>query len=197
MTKIILASQSKIRKQVLENAGIEFEAISSNVDEDMIKDSMRAENMKPKLQVFELAKAKAIKLSRRYPDAYIIACDQMLSLNNHPFDKVKTMEEAKERLLHFKGKTHYLCNSMVIFKGGEFMWRYDDAPRLKMRDFSDEFLDYYLNEAGEEILSSVGCYQLEKIGVQLFEEIDGDYFSILGLPLLPLLGFFRNHGLVK
>lgn len=194
--RLILASQSKIRRQVLENAGIKFDSMASNVDEEMAKIALREAGLKPSEQAHELAKLKAQKLSKRFSEAYVIACDQMLALGDEVYDKAASMDEALERLRHFRGKTHYLQNAMVIYKGGEFIWRYDCAPRLKMRNFSDEFMQNYLAAAGEDILSSVGCYQLEGLGVQLFEEISGDYFAILGLPLLPLLAFLRNHNII-
>lgn len=196
-TRLILASQSKIRRHILENAGVKFEAIASNVDEEMAKIALRETDLKPSEQAHELAKLKAQKLSNRFPDAYIIACDQMLALDGEVFDKATDMVEARARLTHFRGKTHYLQNAMVIYKGGEFIWRYDCAPKLKMRAFSDDFLDNYLEQTGDKILSSVGCYQLEGLGVQLFDEISGDYFAILGLPLLPLLTFLRNHNIIQ
>ena len=195
-TRLILASQSKIRRHVLENAGVKFEAIASNVDEEMAKIALRETGLKPSEQAHELAKLKAQKLSRKYPDAFVIGCDQMLALDGEVFDKAATMAEARARLKHFRGKAHYLQNAIVIYKSGEFIWRHDSAPKLKMRSFSDEFLDTYLAQCGDKILSSVGCYQLEGLGIQLFEEINGDYFAILGLPLLPLLTFLRNHNIV-
>ena len=193
----ILASQSKIRRQVLENAGIDFIPMNSNVDEENAKISMRELGLKPGEQAHELAKLKAQKLSKRHAEVFVLGCDQMLELDGEAFDKAASMDEARERLKHFRGKTHYLRNAIVIYKNGEFIWRYDAASKLVMRDFSDEFLDYYLQTAGEDILSSVGCYQLEGLGVQLFSEIDGDYFSILGLPLIPVLDFLRLHKVVK
>lgn len=195
--RLILASQSKIRRHVLENAGVKFEAIASNVDEEMAKIALRDAGLKPSEQAHELAKLKAHKLSKRFPDAYVIACDQMLALDGEVYDKAADMDDARARLKHFRGKTHYLQNAMVIYKSGEFIWRYDCAPKLKMRSFSDEFLDDYLTQSGDKILSSVGCYQLEGLGVQLFDEISGDYFAILGLPLLPLLTFLRNHNIIQ
>lgn len=194
---LILASKSASRRLILENAGVGFAAISSNVDEESAKESLREAGLKPSEQTHELAKLKAIKLSRNYPQAFIIACDQMLALDGEVYDKAQTMPEARERLKLFRGKTHYLHNGMVVYKSGEFIWRYDNSQKLKMRDFSDEFLENYLKSAGEQILDSVGCYQLEGLGAQLFDKIDGDFFSILGLPLLPLLEFLRNHKIVE
>lgn len=196
-TKIILASQSAIRKKLLENANIEFIAINSGVDEELAKISLRQMGIKPQDQAHELAKLKAQKISNKYPNDFVIGCDQMLALNDEVFDKANNLEEAKQRLLYFRGKTHSLCNSVVIYHNNALIWRMDSAPKLKMRDFSDDFLDHYLNICGEKILSSVGCYQLEGMGLQLFEEIKGDYFTILGLPLIETTNFLRLHNLVR
>lgn len=196
-SRLILASQSAIRKKLLENAQIEFLAMNSNVDEEMAKISLRELGIKPKDQAHELAKLKAQKISQKYPNDFVIGCDQMLSLGDEVFDKAINMQEAKERLLYFRGKSHNLCNAVVIYHQGQLIWRFDCAPHLKMRNFSNDFLNHYLEKEGEKILSSVGCYQLEGMGLQLFEEIKGDYFAILGLPLIETTNFLRLHKIVR
>lgn len=192
MSDLILASGSKIRQKLMTEAGIEYRAISPNVDEESAKISLRAEGLGPAFQAHELAKLKAKKVSQKYPESYVIGCDQMLSLDGKEFDKAKNLFEAKERLLHFSGKTHFLCNALVIYRQNRLVFRYDCAPKLRMRTLSEEYIDYYLKKCGNDILSSVGCYQLEGIGSQLFDEIEGDYFSILGLPLLELMSYLRQ-----
>jgi septum formation protein len=194
--KIILASQSYIRRKILNDACVQFEAINSNVDEEMAKLSLRQSGVRPKDQAHELAKLKAQKLSQKYPNDFVIGADQMLCLGNEVFDKAQSMEEARERLLYFRGKSHNLVNSVVIYKNNSLIWRYDCSPKLTMRNFSDDFLDKYLEICGDKILSSVGCYQLEGMGLQLFEKIEGDYFAILGLPMLQTLEFLRLHNMV-
>ncbi len=197
MADLILASGSKIRQKLLNEAGVEYKAITPMVDEENAKISLRAEGLSPSLQAHELAKLKAIKISQKYPQSFVIGCDQMLSLNNKAFDKAANMLEAKERLRIFSAKTHFLCNALVIYQNSNLVFRYDCSPKLKMRPISDEFIDFYLEQCGEEVLNSVGCYQLEGLGSQLFEKIEGDYFSILGLPLLELMSFLRENGLVR
>lgn len=194
--KIILASTSYIRRQLLNDAGVEFEAKNSNLDEEMVKIGLRENGLKPHEQAHELAKLKAFKLSRGNDD-FVIGCDQILSLEGQEFDKAASMDEARERLKTFRGKSHNLETAITILKNGQMIWRHDASPRLQMRNFSDEFLEYYLEKSGEQILKSVGCYQLEGMGIQLFDKIEGDYFSILGLPLLELMSYLRLHKLVE
>lgn len=193
---LILASKSFIRRKILEDAKVPFEYKDSRLDEEMVKHSLRAEGLSPAEQAHELAFLKAQKVSIGRPE-FVLGADQILSLDGKAYDKASNMIEAKERLKEFRGKTHRLETSIVIVQNSKLIWRYDCAPKLKMRDFSDEFLDYYLEEAGDEILSSVGCYQLENIGAQLFDKIEGDYFSILGLPLIETMAFLRLHKMVK
>lgn len=197
MSELILASSSKIRQKLMNAAGIEYRAISPNLDEENAKISLRAERLGPAFQAHELAKLKAQKISQKHPENYVIGCDQMLSLDGKDFDKANNMIEAKERLLHFSGKTHFLCNALVIYHQNRLVFRYDCAPKLKMRVISEDYIDYYLKNCGEDVLSSVGCYQLEGLGAQLFEEIEGDYFSILGLPLLELMSYLRQIGMMR
>lgn len=199
MTKspnLILASTSAIRRKLLENAGIKFTARNSNLDEENAKIAMRAQQLSPANQAHELAFMKAKKVSLGNDD-FVIGCDQILAMDGHVFDKANDMETARERLKELRGKAHVLETAIVIAKEGNLVWRYDASPRLIMRNFSDAFLDDYLIAAGEKILSSVGCYQLEGHGSQLFEKIEGDYFSILGLPLLQLLAYLRLHKIAE
>lgn len=190
---LTLASTSAIRRHLLTQAGVSFEAIASGVDEDAVKQAMRAEGASPRNQADKLAELKAFKVSQKQP-GFVLGCDQILSFEGHSFDKAETLDEAYERLRQLRGKTHSLECAAVIAKDGQAVWRLVTSPKLTMRSFSDEFLRAYLRSYGQEALSSVGCYQFEGPGAQLFERVEGDFFSILGLPLLEVLAFLRLHG---
>ena len=190
---VVLASTSAIRQQILRAAGVTFEAVSPQVDETAIKDSLVAEGVSPRDIADALAEAKAMKISRRRP-GLVIGADQTLDLEGRLFDKAATVEEARERLGLMRGKTHKLHCGMVVAKDGEPIWREVVTSTLRMRPFSDAYLDAYLERNTPEVLSSVGCYQLEGEGIQLFDRIEGDYFAILGLSLVPLLDLLRRHG---
>lgn len=194
MTALALASKSAIRAQVLRAAGLDFIQVSAGVDEDAVKASLRAEGTSPRNQADALAELKAIRgCAHAPPDAFVIGADQMLALGDQVFDKPADRDEARANLLALRGKTHSLLCACVVARNGAPIWRTVTEPRLTMRAFSDAFLDEYLALEGDALLSSVGAYQLEGRGAQLFSRIDGDYFSILGVPLLPLLAFLREH----
>lgn len=190
---VILASTSAIRRQVLTGAGVPFEAVSPGVDEEAAKVSLRAAGAGPRDQADALAELKALRVSAKRP-GLVIGCDQILQCDGRAWDKADTLEEARERLRALRGRAHTLECAAVIARDGVPIWRLLKTSRLMMRDFSDAFLDDYLARHGEAALSAVGCYQLEGAGAQLFERIDGDYFAILGLPLLEILAFLRLHG---
>ena len=190
---LILASTSAIRRQLLTQAGIRFEAIGAGVDEEAVKLAMRAEGASPRQQADKLAELKACKVSQKHK-GFVLGCDQILALDHQSFDKADTLDEAHARLSLLRGKTHTLECAAVIAKDGQPIWRLVKSPKLSMRAFSDTFLDAYLKQHGEQALSSVGCYQFEGAGAQLFSHVEGDYFSILGLPLLEIMDFLRQHG---
>lgn len=191
---IVLASKSPARTAVLRAAGVPFETQVAGVDEGAVKAGLLAEGHGPREVADALAELKAIKVSRARPGDLVIGADQTLDLAGELFDKVETLAEARERLQLLRGKTHKLHSAVVVARGGEVIWREVPPAKLTMRDFSDAFIDSYLAARGEGILSSVGCYQLENEGVQLFSRIEGDYFTILGLPLMGLFDFLRLHG---
>lgn len=193
---LTLASTSSIRRHLLTQAGIRFEAVGSGVDEDAVKNAMRAQGASPRDQADKLAELKALKVSQRRP-GFVLGCDQILSFEGHSFDKAETLDEAFDRLTQLRGKTHSLECATVIANDGQAVWRLVTSPKLTMRNFSDDFLRSYLDAYGSEALSSVGCYQFEGPGAQLFERVEGDFFSILGLPLLEVLAFLRLHGEVQ
>jgi len=192
---VILASTSAIRQAVLTGAGVDFEAVSPGVDETTIKDSLLAEGVGPRDIADALAEAKAVKVSRR-KSGLVIGADQTMDLDGKLYDKVDTVEEARERLKALRGKTHKLHCGMVVARDGQPIWREVVTTTLRMRPFTDAYLEDYLRRNSPAVLSSVGCYQLEGEGVQLFDRIEGDYFAILGLSLVPLLDLLRRHGAV-
>ena len=194
---LILASASTSRANVLLGAGLSFRSEPSHCDEDAIKDRMKAIGA-PTADVAEnLAREKAAIIAARYPKSYVIGADQMLECNGVWLDKPKNLEAARGHLQLLRGTTHHLVSATVIMIDRECVWRHLDQANLTMRSFSDEFIDDYLALVGEEVCRSVGAYQLEGMGAQLFSNIEGDYFSILGLPLLPLLNFLREQGILS
>lgn len=193
---VVLASASGTRRALLEASGVPFTADVPGVDEAAIKDAMAAEGAKAEDCALELGRIKAGRISGRHPAALVIGADQILDLDGRWFDKPEDMNQARENLLALRGRTHRLATAACIFRDGTQIWHHLDSPELTMRPFSEAFLDHYLEDAGEAVLTSVGAYRLEGIGAQLFSRIRGDYFTILGLPLLPLLDFLRANRVV-
>lgn len=193
---LVLASASSSRRALMEKAGLTFTAVAAQIDERAVEAEMAHRALGPGELALELAHAKAQEVSSRFPDALVIGCDQTMSLGSTVFHKPADREAARANLAELRGKTHRLNSGVVLVRGGREIWRHLSVADLLMRDFSDAFLDDYLERCGESVMKSVGCYQLERIGIQLFESISGDYFTILGLPLLPLLGELRMLGAV-
>jgi septum formation protein len=193
---VILASASSSRANLLRSAGIAFEPIPAKVDEDSLKMSLRAENATAAQCAETLAELKAVKISQKHSSALVVGADQMLECNGKWFDKPSDMAGAKANLKSLRGHTHILATSVVVAMNGARIWHHNAAPSLTMREFTDSFLNDYLSGVGSAALSSVGAYQLEGCGVQLFSRIEGDFFTILGLPLLELLSFLRGHSVV-
>jgi septum formation protein len=191
--RLILASKSKSRAAVLTAAGLDFTQIGAGVDEDALKEALRAEGAGVPRQADLLAETKALKVSISHPGV-VLGCDQMLDLDGQGLDKVSTREEARAVLMRLRGKTHILQSAIVACVEGAAVWRHLAQPRLRMRNFSDAFLDSYLDAIGDTAFESVGCYQIEGRGAQLFDRIEGDLFSIMGMPLLPLLQWLRDRG---
>jgi septum formation protein len=192
--RIVLASKSASRAALLAGARVAFEAVDSGVDEAKLKTRLLAEGAGPARIAGELAEAKALAVSFKTPDAIVIGADQTLEQDGLLFDKAGSLSEARERLAILRGQRHELHSAVAAAEGGRVIWRVSESPVLTMRDFSDTWLDGYLARNGVTLLGSVGCYMLEGEGAQLFEAIEGDYFAILGLPLLPLLAFLRREG---
>lgn len=190
---LVLASKSTARRAVLDGAGVPYEAATSGVDEDAVKTTMLAGGAGAREVAEALAELKALAVSRGRPE-YVVGADQTLEFEGGLYDKVETITQARERLRRLRGRPHQLHSAVVVAKDGVAVWRETVTATLTMRDFSDDFLDAYLAAEGEAALGSVGCYRLEGQGVQLFSNIDGDYFTILGLPLMGLFDLLRQRG---
>lgn len=191
---LILASTSPFRKSLLQNAGISFSAEAPGVDERAIEEANGLASMSASDVAIELAKAKALAVSRRHPDALVIGCDQTMSLGDRAYHKPSDRGTARRQLMELRGRTHCLNSGIVIASGGNVLWQQVETARLSMRNFSESFVDLYLDRVGDSVLQSVGGYQLEAEGIQLFDKVDGDYFTIIGLPLIPLLDKLRDLG---
>lgn len=195
--KIVLASQSIHRKTLMENAGLNFTSQPADIDERTIELAIKGTGTTPKELALILASAKALDVSQKNPGAFVIGSDQTLSLNDELFHKPENMEAARRTLLKLSGQTHTLNSGVSIAKDGQTIWQHVSIAELTMRDISPEFIGRHLSQAGEQILTCVGAYQLEKEGVQLFEKIDGDFFTIVGLPMLPLLAQLRELDVIE
>jgi septum formation protein len=195
---LILASSSRIRARLLEAAGLAFIAESPGLDETTMRQAISGGDKLGAQDVAEvLARAKAEAVSDIAPAAYVIGADQVLALGDRILAKPESMEAARSQLLDLSGKTHSLHTAVALATGGETVWAMSETSTLRMRNLTPEFVGRYLAAAGEEVLSSVGAYQVEGIGIELFDKIDGDYFSILGLPLLALLEALRREGAIE
>lgn len=195
--RLILASSSPARRQVLAQAGLTFDTHVPGVDEDEAKASLRSNGATGGDTAAALAELKAVRISTNHPDALVIGADQLLVCGTLWFAKPETEEKARAQLIALRGKTHELFTSVCVARGGTRLWHHTENARLTMRNFSDEFLDDYMKAVGESVLKSVGAYQIEGWGIQLFARVTGDYFGIMGLPILPLLDFLRTHMVVQ
>jgi septum formation protein len=195
---LILASESKSRARLLEAAGLVFIAEPPGLDEAAMRQAVSGETLLSPHDVAEvLARAKAEAVSELARKAYVIGADQVLALGDMILSKPTTMEDARRQLLDLSGKTHTLHTAVAVATDGETIWSETTIASLNMRKLSPQFIGRYLAAAGDEVLGSVGAYQLEGLGAQLFDKIDGDYFSILGLPLIPLLDTLRREGVIE
>ncbi|WP_292119640.1 nucleoside triphosphate pyrophosphatase [Brevundimonas sp.] len=191
---LILASKSAARRAMLENAGVPFEVRVAGVDEDAIK--AVSADLDPAALAIRLAEAKALAVSRDVETAWVLGSDQTLAFDDGLVSKVTSLEAARERLKSMRGRTHYLHSGAALAVKSEIVWSGVDTVEMRMRDFSDAFLDAYLAAEGEALLSCVGSYRLEGMGSQLFSAVDGDYFTVLGLPLWPVLAELRRAGVL-
>lgn len=189
---LILASKSHTRSALLSNAGVPHLVVASPFDEE--KAQLQLVNISPRKLAVKLAGLKALALSSQYPDAVVIGADQTLDFNGLCLHKSQSIDAARTTLKKLRGQMHKLHAAVSCCLGGKLIFEHAETVKLTMTNFSDAKLEHYLEEVGERILSSVGCYQIEAEGIQLFDKVEGDYFSILGLPLLPLLAFLRKIG---
>jgi len=196
MHELILASSSKTRAALLVSAGISFESRAANIDEEEIQSSLLAEKCDPLVIAEILAENKALVISRKAAGSLVIGADQILECGNAVLSKPKSETEAREQLCLLRNTEHKLISSVVVARDGERLWHNTDVALLRMRNFSNGFLDSYLANLKDDLISGSGCYRVEGPGIQLFERITGDYSTILGLPLLALLDYLRVQGVV-
>ena len=189
---LVLASTSHSRRALLQGAGLKFTAEAAAIDERAIEAGLGTSD--PSDIALALSEAKALDVSRRHPAAIVIGADQTLGLGRRTFHKPASRAAAADQLRDLRGQTHRLNSGIACARAGEIVFRHVSIAEMTMRPFSDAFLSDYIDQAGDAVLSSVGCYQLEGPGIQLFDRVDGDYFTILGLPLLPLLAALRSFG---
>ena len=194
---LVLASKSTVRRILLSGAGVTLSVHDAAVDEDAIKQNALKNHLSAPEIAARLATAKAQTVSALFPNALVIGCDQVLELDGNIFDKPINLEEARGHLRAFSGKTHQLIAAISLVQDGHPLWQTIDSAALKVRALSADFIETYIANEGEAVLSSVGAYRLESVGAQLFDEIDGDYFTVLGLPLLPLLEQLCKHGILQ
>jgi len=196
--RIVLASQSPARRRLLDAAGIDFTVQPARIDEDVIRQTLTGSDPMPPADVaLILAEAKAGFVSKIYPDAVVIGADQVLEFDGRILSKSETTEAARLTLIQLRGKSHRLISALVVVRSGATVWRHTEEATLEMRDFSNQYLGRYLNEMGHRVTGTVGGYEIEGLGIGLFSKVSGDYFTIQGLPLLPLLAFLRREQVIE
>jgi septum formation protein len=193
---VVLASASPTRADLLRAAGVPFEQRPAAIDEASLKEALQAEGLTPGDAAVALAELKAERVASRMPDAIVLGADQILTCEGRWFDKPQSRADARAQLSALAGRPHELATAVVAFRSGARVWHHLAVPRLWLRACSTEFLDAYLDTVGEAAFTSVGAYQIEGVGAQLFARIEGDHFAVLGLPLLPLLEFLREQGVL-
>jgi septum formation protein len=191
---LVLASSSPFRRMLMQNAGLDFESRAAEIDERAIEATLA--DARPDEVALALAREKALDVFRHFPESLVIGSDQTMSLGERVYHKPTSMMEAKENLLSLSDATHRLNSAIAFVLGGKVIWQHVAHAELTVRHLSEEFIDNYLGRTGEKVFGSVGAYQLEGEGIQLFSRIDGDYFTILGLPMLPLLEKLRALGAI-
>ncbi|WP_182480083.1 MULTISPECIES: Maf family nucleotide pyrophosphatase [Bartonella] len=191
---LILASLSSYRAQLLDKAGLKFSIEGASFDERKVEEKIKTKT--PKEKSCFLASAKAKDVSKRFPHALVIGCDQILDLEGQIFHKVSNIKEAHQRLRVLSGKTHTLHSAIALVKNGQEIWVEAFSAHMTVRFLSSEFIEHYLTHVEADVLKSVGVYQIEKEGIHLFDKIEGDFFTIIGLPLLPLLAKLRHLGVI-
>ncbi len=195
--RLVLASGSPVRRDLLEKAGLAFAVDPANVDEASVLERMTRDGAPAEAIAQALADLKAFHVAERHAGAFVLGADQVLECEGRLFMKPAGAQEAADHLRRLRGKTHRLVCALTVVRNGAAVWRHGDTAILEMRDVSDDFLNGFVARNVPDILSSVGAYRLEDEGIQLFSRIDGSFFTILGLPLLPLLDFLRMQGVVQ
>ncbi len=194
---LVLASQSEARRQMLQNAGVEVECLPARIDEAAVKAALSAQKAKLRDIADALAEMKARRIAGKHPDRLVLGADQILVCNGEIFDKPTSEPEAKSQLKDLRGRKHELYSAAVIYNHGQPVWRFVSRVEMTMRDFSDDFLETYTSALKDDLFTTVGGYKLESLGSQLFLSVKGDYFSVLGLPLLEVLEFLRGIGICQ
>ncbi|HET9018801.1 MAG TPA: Maf family protein [Acetobacteraceae bacterium] len=194
--RLVLASASASRRALLEGAGLRFTVQPASIDEGEVKRAAQADGASADDTALLLADLKAQRVARRDPEALVIGCDQLLVCGDRWFDKPADVAEARAHLLALRGRTHELVTAVLCRRGNQRLWHHVARPRLTVRMFGEAFLDAYLAAEGKAVTGTVGAYRLEGLGVHLFDAVQGEHAAILGLPLLPLLGFLRQHGVL-
>lgn len=194
---LLLASASETRLALLRNAGIAVTAHPARIDEETIRRSFEAEGAHPQDIADTLAEMKARKIAEKHPEALVLGCDQVLEFRHRAWGKPETPEEARDQLTALRGQRHRLLSALVVYDKGAPVWRHVGRADLTMRDFSDTWLAGYISRNWDSIRHSAGAYRLEEEGVRLFSSVEGDYFTILGLPLLPLLAWLELRGVIE
>jgi septum formation protein len=192
----VLASSSEIRRAMLQAAGVETVAMAARIDEEAIRAALEAEQARPRDIADTLAEMKARKLADKHPQDFVLGCDQVLEFQGRVWGKPKTPQEARDQLLALRGHTHKLLSAAVLYNEGQPVWRHVGEARLTMRSFSDAYLTDYLSRNWDSVRHSVGAYKIEEEGARLFSRVDGDTFTVQGLPLLPLLGYLSDRKLI-
>ena len=191
--KLVLASISESRRRLLKGAGVVFEALAPEADEEAAKRELSGA---PAAIAARLAELKALSISKRMPDAFVLGADQLLVCEGKIYGKARDQNDARRILRELRGRKHELITASVLAKSGTIIWRHNETAALWMRDFSDRFLEAYLNEEKEVVRNLAGCYRVEGLGAQLFSRIEGDHYAIQGLPLLAVLEALRHHGVI-
>ena len=194
---VILASGSEIRAQMLRQSGVDFDVQVARVDEQMIREALVADGALPRDIADALAESKARKVAQKNYNAFVIGCDQVLEFNGNLLSKPKSPDEAIDQIIAMRGERHTLLSAAVIYNEGKPIWRHVGQVRLRMRDATDAYISGYVERNWDSIQNSVGGYKLEEEGVRLFHSVEGDYFNVLGMPLLPLLAFLTLRGVIE
>ena len=193
---LLLASASEIRLTLLRNAGVPVTPHPARIDESTIRQSLQADHAHPRDIADTLAELKARKIAQRNPTALVLGCDQVLALDDQIFAKPESLTDARAQLAQLRGQTHHLHSALVLYHNAEPVWRHIGTAKLTMNTASDAYLDAYLSRQWPAVATSVGAYQLESEGLRLFSAVEGDYFTILGLPMLPLLAYLSLRGFI-